>query len=115
MEHEFKDESVIKVLGRLDIGNRSILHYLFTSPPIQKATFTKTYLLPWVITAFLFYVLPLLIALLKAPNVIIGDPTISDPRTGLKIGFLQDWNIMFMYLVTLPFLVVYNTPQKLGA
>ena len=107
MEHVDKKDGVLCELSRLDIGGCSLLHYFFTRAPVQKVTFLKSYFLPWLITAFLFYGLPLLVALVKVPNILFDNPT-----SGLKVGFLGDWNIMFMYLVTLPVLVILMLSER---
>ncbi|NIP24787.1 MAG: hypothetical protein GWN67_25600 [Phycisphaerae bacterium] len=107
MDSENLTENIENEFGKLDICGCSLLHHLFTRPPVQKETFLKTYFMPWFITAFLFYGIPLIIVLLMVPHNLRRDANL-----GLKVGFLNDWNVMFMYLVTLPLLVIFALSER---
>ena len=107
MESEDLSESINKEFSQLDICGGSIFHHLFTRPTIQKETFMRTYLIPWVITAFLFYGIPLIVVLVKVPDIIIRKPD-----SGLIVGFLDDWNMMFLTLVSLPGLVILTLSER---
>lgn len=96
-----QNDNILRELNRLDICGYSILHHFFTRPPVQKTTFLKSYFLPWLIAAFLFYGLPLFVAL-----VVDSDVLFPDAAAGRAVGFLDDWNVMFAGLVSIPVLVV---------
>ena len=107
MESENINDNVTEQFHKLDICGWSVFHYLFTRPPIQTGTFLSTYLIPWFITAFLLYGIPLIIAWVKVPNVLF-----SDPDAGLTVGFLADWNMMFVFLVTVPMFVIFMLSER---
>jgi len=107
MESENINDNVTEQFHKLDICGWSVFHYLFTRPPIQTGTFLSTYLIPWFITAFLLYGIPLIIAWVKVPNVLF-----SDPDSGLTVGFLADWNMMFVFLVTVPMFVIFMLSER---
>ena len=107
MKLEDQNDVVLTELSQLDICGWSVLHCLFTRPPIRKVTFLKSYLLPWAAIALLFYMLPLAVVRMAVPEKIIRDSS-----AGLKVGFLDDWNIMFMYLVTLPAFVILALSER---
>ncbi|MHC4749300.1 MAG: hypothetical protein ACYTFW_05440 [Planctomycetota bacterium] len=107
MESENINDNVTEQFHKLDICGWSVFHYLFTRPPIQKGTFLRTYLIPWFITAFLLYGIPLIVVWIKVPNVLF-----SDPDSGLNVGFLADWSLMFGFLVTLPMLVIFILSER---
>lgn len=107
MEPEGPNENITDEFRKLDIGGGSIFHYLFTRPPIQEGTYLWTYLIPWIISALLFYGLPLLVAIMNMPNNVIRDTD-----SGLKVGFLDDWNLIFMSLVTMPVLVILMLSER---
>lgn len=107
MESDNINDNVTEQFHKLDICGWSIFHYLFTHPPIQTETFLRTYLMPWFITAFLLYGIPLIIAWVKVPNVLF-----SDPDSGLTVGFLADWNMMFVFLVTVPMFVIFMLSER---
>ena len=107
MEPENPNDSISQEFSRLDICGCSLFHYLFTRPPIQKETFLRTYIIPWVTTSLLFFGIPLIVILINAPNNIFRNVD-SD----LTVGYLDDWNVMFMYLVTLPMLVVFTLSER---
>ena len=107
MESEEINDNVTEQFHKLDICGWSLFHHLFTQPPIQKETFLRAYLIPWAVTSFLFFGLPLIFALIKMPNVLFADVT-----SGLKIGFLGDWNTMFTTLVSLPLLVIFTLSER---
>lgn len=106
MESENIDDNVVEQFGRLDICGWSVFHYIFTRPPTQTGTFLGTYIIPWFITAFLFFGIPLIIVWIKVPNVLFSDPK------KLTVGFLSDWSMMFAFLVTLPMLVVLMLSER---
>jgi len=107
MDSENLTENIENEFGKLDICGWSLFHHLFTRPPIQKETFLRTYLIPWIVTSFLFFGLPLLFVLIKMPHILFADET-----SGLKIGFLGDWNTMFTTLVSLPMLVIFTLSER---
>ena len=107
MGSENINDNVTEQFHRLDICGWSIFHYLFTRPPLQKVTFLRTYLIPWFITAFLSYGIPLIVVWIKVPDVLF-----SDPDSGLNVGFLADWSNMFGYLVVLPVLVIFTLSER---
>ncbi len=107
MESENINDNVTEQFHKLDICGWSLFHHLFTRPPIQKETFLKTYLIPWFITAFLLYGIPLIIVWVKVPDVLF-----SDPDSGLTVGFLADWTVMFACLVTVPMFVIFLLSER---
>jgi hypothetical protein len=58
--------------------------------------------MPWAVTAVLFYGIPLVVAWLMEPDILLRKP----------LGFLHDWNVMCMYLVTLPVIVILSLSQR---
>jgi hypothetical protein len=107
MELENINDNITEQFHNLDICGWSVFHCLFTRPPIQTGTFLRTYLIPWLITAFLLYGIPLIIVWVKVPNVLF-----SDPESELTIGFLADWSNMFAFLVSLPMLVIFMLSER---
>jgi hypothetical protein len=107
MEPENPNDNITDEIRKLDIGGWSIFHRLFTRPPIQTGTFLGTYLIPWIMTAFLLYGIPLAVVWVKVPEVLF-----SDPDSGLNVGFLADYSVMFGYLVTLPVLVIFTLSER---
>jgi len=106
MEPENINDNVAEQFGKLDICGWSVFHYIFTRPPIQTGTFLSTYIIPWFVTAFLLFGIPLIIVWIKVPNVLFSDPK------KLTVGFLSDWSMMFSFLVTLPVLVVFMLSER---
>lgn len=115
MELESGNDSIQDELRQMDTCQWSLLHYLFTRPPTEQVTFIKSYFVPYVIIVLLFYVMPLVVVLAKAPNMLWNNPDL-----GLKVGFLDDWNMILMYLVVLPVLIIFTLrersmiPSKIG-
>lgn len=107
MESENINDNVTEQFHKLDTCGWSVFHYLFTRPPIQTGTFLSTYLVPWFITAFLSYGIPLIVVWIKVPDVLF-----SDPDSGLNVGFLAHWSNMFGYLVMLPVLVILTLSER---
>ncbi|MDH4238805.1 MAG: hypothetical protein OEW48_04525 [Phycisphaerae bacterium] len=107
MESEKPNDNIADEFRKLDIGGWSIFHQLFTRPPIQTGTFLRTYLIPWIMTAFLSYGIPLIVIWVKVPEVLF-----SDPESGLKVGFLADYSVMFGALVSLPMLVIFMLSER---
>jgi hypothetical protein len=106
MESEKPNDNIAEEFRNLDIGGWSIFHQLFTRPPIQTGTFLRTYLIPWIMTAFLLYGIPLIVILVKVPEVLFSNPD------GLKVGFLADYSVMFTALVSLPMLVILMLSER---
>lgn len=107
MEEKYEDGTTHEELGKLDTCTSSILHHFFTGPPTQKVTFLKDYLVPYAVSAILLYGIPLLIAV-----VVIPDNIIHDPPSGLKVGFLDDWALLIMNLITIPLLLVFILTER---
>jgi hypothetical protein len=106
MELKNIDDNVVEQFGKLDICGWSVFHCIFTHPPTQTGTFLGTYIIPWFITAFLLFGIPLIIVWVKVPNVLFSHPK------KLTVGFLSDWSMMFAFLVTLPMLVVFMLSER---
>jgi len=101
------NKSISDKLTELDTGQWSILHYVFTRPPIQKTTFLKSYFVPYIVTVVLCYGLPLIVILLKTPDILLS---VSIREFGR--GFLQDWNLLFSYCVTMPAFVIFTINER---
>lgn len=61
---------------------------------------------PLLVTAGLFYVLPSLLALFTLPTLV------SDPALGIRLGYLEDYNSAFMFLVSFPLVVLFLLAER---
>jgi len=91
---------VLSVLSQFDTTGLSLPHRLFTSPPSSTPSFWSTNLVRFLLTVVLFYILPLVLACFELPFLWTRQPPT------LLVPYLRDWNVQFMFLFTLPTLVM---------
>jgi hypothetical protein len=82
-------------LLRLETGRWSLLHALLTPPPGAPLSLVKSYFVPYIITVLLFFGVPLFFVIIKP----------IEPTELIKVPFMDDWNLQFIFLVTMPLMV----------
>jgi len=100
------NEQEIDMLTDIDTGKASLIHKIFPSKPESDVSIWKHTMLPYLATALTTYGVLLCGAAMKLPTLIKQSPS-------LKLPFLLDINVMWMFLVTIPVAVVLIVSERL--
>jgi hypothetical protein len=91
------------VIERIDSTRRSIVHTAFLRPAVREGTGPAVR--PRLALACICSLLVTYVILAIAAWATL--PTLTQQRGYLKVPFLRDWNVMFLFFVTMPALVMY--------
>ncbi len=94
------------MIEHIDTGESSIIHWLFSSLPTEPMSIFKHYAVPYVITALATYGVMLITAILSPPSIILRSQSI-------RIPFLLDANTNWMFLISLPLLIVFIVTERI--
>ena len=99
----------MKRIEDIDTGKGSLLHYLWGVRPSQQRGVFQIAVLPYLVTVFMVFVIPLIIAWITMgphtyqPYQFCTDQGIRE----VAVPYLRDWNMNFSLLIVLPTLVIF--------
>ena len=94
-----------EIVGNLDTGQCSLVHWIFGAKPQSAPSLYRNYVVPYVSVAALTYGVLLLIASLTLPTLLVRS-------SELKLPFLRDYNTAWLFLVSLPFMIVLQVTER---
>lgn len=94
------------MLKNLDTGKSSIIHRVFPSSPTSEISIFKHYVLPYISIALITYgaMFTLAVFSISLPKMIL-HPEVKTP-------FLLDINLILMFLISLPTLIVFLVTER---
>lgn len=101
-----EDLRAAEEFGQLDTGQLLLLHRLFSRPPPGKPRLARDWLLPYVASALIFFVVPCAIGLVTRTGLT------RDPQSGTTFGFLNDLSVLFSTLITIPVIVSFLLAER---
>lgn len=98
-------EHVKKILQSIDTGRYSLIHYIFNFSPFSKFSYLKHTILPYIATCVVtFGVLLLIFTIHRHSN--------PEGYENITRMLLEDFNVMWMFLITLPLGVTLLVNEK---
>ena len=94
------------MIEKIDTGQASIIHLIFPSLPTENISFWKHYFVPYISTMLITYGGLLITALLSPPSIYI-------PSQNVKIPFLLDMNLIWMFSISLQIIFIFLITERI--
>ncbi len=94
------------MMNTVDTGRASLLHCIFPSKPGDEISALKHYVIPYLSSALITYGVLFVLAA-------ISLPTLATRSAKLVLPFLLDFNVAWMFLISLPVMVVFLVTERI--
>lgn len=94
------------MIENLDTGKSSLVHRVFSSSPQESVSVAKHYVAPYLVTVLATYGVLLITTAFSPQSIIVRSQQV-------KIPFLLDANTNWMFLISLPLLVIFIVTERI--